>query len=878
MLPSNSTTLITPPNQRKDAVALAAGSPLGHYEIRSKLGAGGMGEVYLAHDTKLGRSVALKLLPEELSHDHYRMQRFVQEAQAASAINHPNVCIIHEVGESEDGRSFIAMEYIEGETLSTRIGGQPLPLKEVVDIGIQVADALSEAHSKGVIHRDIKPSNIAITPRGQAKVLDFGLARVVPLGKPIATEDLSTEARTSSRLLLGTVDYMSPEQALGREVDARSDIFSLGVVLFEMATGRRPFSTGNPLETIDRIAHAEPEPISRLNPKISYELQSIISKCLKKDSERRYQSAQELMRDLVALRQEVRPKLYRRLTLALAIFSALLALLWIPAVREPITRWLGLTKLPEEKFLVVLPFHVVGEDAASKAFADGLLEILPSRLSLLEQFHGALSVVPAVEVRERGVTSVSKARTAFGVTLVVSGSVQRHDDRVRLTLNLNDANTLKQLWSSVDDYPWSNASALQDGLVLKLAEMLELELRPEIEQLLVRRRTTVPLAYDYYTQARGYMLRFEDAKNIEAAIGLYEHAIQQDPNYTLAHAGLGEAYWRKYEATQDTQWVPKAVENCQRAQDLNGGLPEVEITLGLISTGTGKTQEAIEHFERALESNPLSSEAYRGLAKAYEAMGSKENIDKAEATYRKAIQLKPGYWAGYSNLGRFYYRRGRQEEAAKQFEQAIVLTPDNFVAYASLGAIYYHMERIDEARMMCERSLQIEPNLNAYRNLGTLLFYQGKYAEAAAMYEKALQLNRQDYQLLGNLAGAQFWVPGKLDESLANYARAARMAEEHRQINQRGSMILSNLAGYYGILGNRDKALPLISEMLSLFPEDVHVIFEAGHTYEQLGMRERALEWIGKALKKGYPRAEIERSPFLQRLRTDRRYQALLSQ
>jgi len=435
------------------------------------------------------------------------------------------------------------------------------------------------------------------------------LAHVTPPQSHLPIEEASTLARTDTGILLGTIDYMSPEQALGREIDARTDIFSLGVVLYEMATGRKPFSTENKLETIDRIAHAEPEPPSQLNKRISSELQRIITKCLEKSPQRRYQSARSLISDFQALKQDAHPRLYRKLTAAFAVVSLALLLLWIPSVRQHVQRWSGLVKLPEKKFLAVLPFRVIGEDVASQTFADGLLEILPSRLSLLEQFHGALSVVPAVEVLERGITSVSKAQAAFGVTLVVSGSVQRQDARVQLTLNLSDAKTLKQLWSSVNDYALTNVSALQDGVVQELAKMLELEIRPEIEQFLARRRTTVPKAYDFYTQARGYLLRFENVKNIDAAIGLFEEAIQQDPSYTLAYAGLGEAYWRKYQATQDTQWVPKAVEKCQRARDLNGDLLEVEITLGLISTGTGKNQEAVEHFERALDLDPVNSEA-----------------------------------------------------------------------------------------------------------------------------------------------------------------------------------------------------------------------------------------------------------------------------
>ena len=833
-----------------------------------------MGEVYLAHDTKLGRDVALKILPDDLAQNSHRLQRFVQEARAASVINHPNVCTIHEVGSSDEGRSFIAMEYVEGETLADKIQRSPLPSSEIIDLGIQIASALEEAHAKGIIHRDIKPRNIAVTRRGQVKVLDFGLAHVTPQQNHLPIEQASTVARTDTGILLGTIDYMSPEQALGREIDARTDIFSLGVVLYEMATGRKPFSTHNKLETIDRIAHAEPEPPKLLNRWISSELQRVIAKCLEKSPQRRYQSAKDLVSDLQELKNEAHPRLYRKLTAALALVSVTLLVLWIPSVRQRVQRWSGLTTLPEKKFVVVLPFRVIGDDPSSKTFADGLLEILPSRLSLLEQFHGALSVVPAVEVRERGITSISKAQAAFGVTLVVSGGVQRQESRFRVALNLSDAKTSKQLWSSVDDYPMNNATALQDGVVLNLARMLELEMRPEMEQLLASRRTTVPKAYDFYTQARGYLLGFANLKNIDAAIGLFEEAIQQDPNYTLAYAGLGEAYWRKYQGTQDIRWVPKALANCQRAQELNGDLAEVAITLGLIKTGTGKNQEAIEHFERALELNPVSSEAYRGMARAYEALGDKENLDKAETTYLKAIQLRPGYWAGYSDLGRFYFRLGNNESAAQQFKEAVGLTPDNFRAYASLGAIYYHMERLEEAQAMYERSLKIEPNLFAYQNLGALYWHQSKYGAAAETYEKALSLNPQNYQMHGYLAASYYWSGGQLDKALLNYQKAAQMAEDHRKLNPKDAVVLSDLAGYYGVLGNREKAVPLIVQMLALAPNDTHILFHAALTYEQLGERAKALYWIRTAFEKGYSRQEAERNPWLAKLRADARYSA----
>jgi tetratricopeptide (TPR) repeat protein len=834
-----------------------------------------MGEVYLATDTKLGRNVALKLLPEEFAHDRYRMQRFLQEARAASAINHPNVCVIHEVGKAENGRSFIAMEYVEGQSLSTRINGKPLAFEEIVEIGMQVADALSEAHAKGIVHRDIKPSNIAITARGQAKVLDFGLARVSQPSQQIAAEDLSTQIHTKTGILLGTVDYMSPEQALGREVDARSDIFSLGIVLFEMATGQRPFSTKNPLETLDRIAHAEPEPASRLNPKITSELQTTISKCLEKDPGRRYQSARELMQELASLKREVRPVLYRRLTLALASLSVLLVLLSVPWVQQLVTGLIGLVDLPSEKYLAVIPFHVVGDDRASKAFADGLVETITSKLSAVEQFHDTLIVVPAPDVRERGATSVSKARAAFGVTLAITGSVQREGNQVRLTMTLNDAKVPRQLRSSVEDYLLTDLAALQDGIIIKLVQMLNLELKPKMRQVFAAGRTNAPEAYDFYLQGRGYLQRYDRAENLDLAVDLFHRALQKDPDYALAYAGLGELYWRKYEGTKDTQWIEPAVRNSQTALRLNDQLPSVHVTLGVIHTGQGQYDQALLEFQRALSIDKDNSEAHRGLATAYEAA---RDFRHAEEAYLNAIALKRSYWAGYARLARFYYAQRRYEDAVSYYSRVIDLTPDSYRAYSDRGAMYLAMERFPEARRDLERSLEIQPSFGAYSNLGSLNFYEQRYSDAAAMYAKALEFNAKDYRLWGNLASAHFWTSeeDRKTEASAAYRQAALLAEEVLKVNPRDAAVLTNLAQYTAMLGRRDKAVHLLSQALELTPTDNKLAFRAAEIHEQLGNRQIALKFIARALELKYSQAGIERSPSLRQLRADPGFQSVL--
>ena len=853
-----------------------AGTQISHYRVESLLGAGGMGEVYLAHDLSLDRAVALKVLPGTLAGDASRSRRLIQEAQTASAINHPNVCVIHEVGKSNDGRSFIAMEYVEGELLASRIRARPLELKETVEIGIQVADALEEAHSKGIIHRDIKPSNIVITSRGQAKVLDFGLARMTASDDEVPISDRSTQARTRTGILLGTVEYMSPEQALGREVDARSDIFSFGVVLFEMATGLRPFTGKNPLDTIDRIAHAEPEPVSRLNKAVSSELQAIISKCLEKDPQRRYQSAGELMQELVALKQEARPRLNRNARLALALFSILLVLPLIPSVQQVMSSRIETVELPSQKYVAVLPFHVVGDDPTSKAFADGLIETITSKLSELEQFQQTLIVVPAADVRERGVTSVNTAQATFGVTLVISGSVQREGNRVRLTLNLSDAKTLRQIGSSVDDYILTtNLPTLQDGVIVKLARMLDLGLRPQMHQVIAAGRTSVPDAYDFYLQGRGYLQRYDKAENLDLAAELFTRAVQRDPDYALAYAGLGELYWRKYEATLDTQWIGPAVANSQKAAQLNDQLPSVHVTLGMIYTGKGQLDQALAEFQQALNIDSDNDDAQRGLAHAYEASG---DIKEAEEAYLKAIALKPAYWAGYARLAGFYYSQRRYEDAITYYSQVIALTPDSFTAYSDRGTMYVALERWAEARRDFERSLAIKPSYAAYSNLGTVSFYEESYSDAAAMYAKAVELNAKDYRLWGNLASAHFWTTeaDRKSEARAAYEQAALLAEAILKVNPSDAAVLTNLSQYYAMLGRRDKALALLNRALDLTSADNKLLFRVAEIYEQLGYRQQALSFIAKALEHGYTKAGVERSPTFHELRADSEFQRLL--
>ena len=565
---------------------------------------------------------------------------------------------------------------------------------------------------------------------------------------------------------------------------------------------------------------------------------------------------------------------YRRLVTPFAVvIIALLTLMLIPPGRRTVKNWFGFGEVPAQKSLLVLPFTNVGGDPGNQAFCDGLMETLTSELTQLERFRESLWVIPASDVRERGIVSAREALQSLRVNLVVTGSVQRFSDSYRLTLNLVDTKNLRQLRSAVITDRTTNLSALQNDVVMKMAEMLEVELRPETRRVLTAGHTTVPGAYEFYLRGRGYLRRYEKLENIDSAIGFFNSALEQDSLYALAYAGLGEAYWRKYKHSKDPRWVEYAVRNCERAVELNDQLEPVRVTLGLIHTGTGRYEEAVTEFQKALALDPASAAAKRGLAKAYEAQG---RIKEAELTYKEAIKLKPDYWAGYNVLGVFYYRHGRYEDAVTQFHHVANRVPLNAKGYTNLGGAYFNLDRWNDAKEMFKRSVNIEPNYKAYSNLATIYFYEEQYSDAARMYDKALQIDDNDYRVWGNLASAYHRTPDEHDKMYHAYQRAVTIAEEQMKVNPRDPDLLSHLAIYNAMIGEHARARGLLKQVVDLEPDNPEVIFRIGDTYEHLGNREMALEWIGKALDSGYPLALIENEAGLTELRKDERFQVLL--
>jgi serine/threonine-protein kinase len=540
-----------------------------------------------------------------------------------------------------------------------------------------------------------------------------------------------------------------------------------------------------------------------------------------------------------------------------------------PRIPEQLRFWSQ--SFSEAKQLAVLPFTNVGNDPANQAFCDGLVEILTSKLSQLEQFQRRIRVVPASDVLREGIVSVKEAGKTFGVTLAITGSVQRTDNRVRMTINLVDPQTLRQLKSKTIDTEGRDISVLQDGVVLEAADLLDVRLSNEARQVLAGGGTTVPDAYDLYAQGRGYLQRWDVPQNVDSAISLFKLALERDSRYALVQAGLGEAYWRKYDQTKEPQWAEQARRSSAVAISLNGKLAEVYVTLGMIHTGTGDYDQAVGSLQRALALDPLNADAYRELAKAYEKRGK---LEEAESTYKHAVAVRPNYWAAHNELGGFYYRLGRYAEAEKEFRTVVELTPDNARGYSNVGVIAYSQKRYDEAARMYEKSVAIKPTGPAYTNLGTLYYSLGRYSDAARNFQQAVQMNDHDSLLWHNLASA-YKESDEPEKARVAYDQTARLAMGQLRVNPHDPTVLIRLADAYSMLEQPQRAREVLQRALALAPDSVDNMFQAGVIYEQLRDRKRALEWIAKAIRGGYSRDLIEKSPSLAQLRGDPRFQSL---
>ena len=870
--------------------ALEIGTTVSHYRLITKLGRGGMGEVYRASDTKLGRDTALKFLPEEFLQDQQKLERFRREAWAASALNHPNICTIYEIGEHE-GRAFIAMEIIEGKTLAEKVKEGPLPIEEVLANSRQIAEALEEAHEHNIVHRDLKPANVMVTPKGRLKILDFGLAKLV--------RKLESDAPTSESLLvtrtgavMGTVPYMAPEQLRGEPVDARTDLYALGELMYEMATGQRPFPETQTSQLISAILTRPPRRPSELNPQIPQEFEAITLKAMEKDPANRYQSARELMVDLgpqdSALRlplsasrkiEPLKAPPHRNAKLVVIAGSALVLLALLLFVMVPAFRQLFVgtpstsnNVLPKQMELAVLPFAVIGGNSGDDAFSRGLAETVAAKLTQLSSGH-SLHVVSVGDLTARKVTTAREAEKAFGVNLVITGSLERAGDRVRISYTLVDPSSAHQLKAATITLNASDPFGIEDQVMEGTARMLELGVQTTEVQEAESHGTQDARAFQDYLKGLGYMQNYERIENVDKAIDSFKSALKVDTTYTLAYAALGGAYWRKYDTTSDTEWVDHAQEACSHAVTLNPKLAATHLCLGIMEGGTGKYEKAVAEFQNVLEVEPTNIFAYEGLANAQHNL---KRLREAETTYQSAISVRPNYWGPYLWLGRLYFETGEYEKAAQMFRKVTELVPENHWGFDNLGAVYYVLEKWPDAEETFKKSISIHPGFAAYSNLGTLAFYDGRFEQAVEYDKKAVALQPKDATSWGNLADAYKWSSDERSKARPTYLKAAALIRERLRVNPKNYEMLGDLALYEAQCANIKQAMQFLEKALSLAPKDAQLMYNAAMVYHLAGQREKALECLLRARDGGFSVKQIRADPEWASMKGDPAFQKIV--
>jgi tetratricopeptide (TPR) repeat protein/TolB-like protein len=760
-----------------------------------------------------------------------------------------------------------------------KAAGQQISLEQGLDYAIQLADGLTHAHQHGVIHRDIKAGNMLFAESGVLKITDFGLAKMA--------EGIDV---TQTGSVMGTPATMSPEQAQGQEADRRSDIFSAGVVLFEMFTGELPFKGAHAAAVLYQVVHAEAPPLGKFRPGIPIAMEQVVAKALKKGQAERYQTAAGLASDLRGLRRELifESSTNRTMQETVAMTAAVPARRrrgWVPkaavaaaAVGIAIAVWWGWPEVQDRvdavisrvftrapKRLAILPFKDVGGNEKDQAYLDGFGQVLVSQLTSLEGPGGSLVVVVSPEeIKNSKIDSPGDAGKRWGATLVMTGKVVRAGQQPQLVIELQDTQSLTVLHSQTVDI-WRGDLT---GSATRVVRMLELGLNASARENLRAGASSNPAATRAYIEGLGYMQRPDRVQNLDLAELDFREALGADPGYALAEAGLAAVLRLKYELRKNGGTLKEAEDHAANALKLNDRLAAVHITMAQVRVTKGDFDSAERELQTALKIEPANARAYRELGKIFE---GQKKYDDAEKTYQKSIDVRPSDAAGYVWLGIFYYHREQLQKAELSWRRATELTPDNPMAHLDLGLAYLKTERYVAAIDEFSRSVKIEPSPQGYTYLGGAHYFLRHYEDAAEPYSRAVDLARDDSSNWGNLADAYRYTPALHDKAEATYRTAIGLIEKEIQVDQRNPRLHARLAMYYASIGERQQALSHLAEALRLDPLQAYVQFRAALVYVQAGQDEAAAKALKLARKAGQPMAEILAAPPLDRLRSDPR-------
>ncbi len=864
---------------------LTPGSDFGpRYRIEALLGEGGMGKVYKAFDRDLDRTVALKLVRPELAADPVSMDRLKQELLLASRVSQKNILRIHDLGDVE-GVKFISMAFVDGEDLHQLILREgKLELDRALGLAKQLCKALDAAHAEEVVHRDLKPQNVLVDAAGNAYVSDFGLAKSLEAGAALVTR---------AGEIMGTPRYMSPEQAESKPVDHRTDLYALGLIIYEMVTGDLPFRSDTVLQAMYQRVTQAPKNPKLLNPDLPEELVSVIMRCLEKEPENRYQHAREILADLesgsaakqVAVRvpeaatptpppaeaPSSRGKWWALGGIAATVAAILLA---IPQTRQAILGGIASTSPPAAapaKYVAVLPFRTLGDSAQVGSAAEGIVETLSARLIQLKEIH--LSS-PTAAAKADMKLPLERIARSLGAKLVVQGSVQAAGNKLQVVVSVDEPATGKRVWSEEFSGLKEDLLTIEDQIYTKLITGLSLNLSSEETARATIRMTEDIGAYDLYLKGRNLLRGQRDEKTLRAALEFFDAASKKDPGFALAYTGVTDASLYMYDLQKDPMWTVRALGAANRAQSLNDNLPEVHISLGKTYRKTGKSAQAIAELKRALELAPNSDEGYRGLGRAYLDAGRKE---EGLAAMLKAVEANPYYWSNYNELGITYLQAGKNPEALAALKKVTELDPSRPAGWINLGTTYYRLGRWNDSIPAFQTALQLQPTATGYGNLGTAYLYAGKFEDARINFEKAVELNPRSHVDFGSL-GDSYRFLGQKEKAGATYDRAIAEAFKALQVNPRDPKTLSELGLFYAKKGDPAKARDFLRRARTIDKDDVDPLYKQVVADALIGQSEDAVKGLREAVAKGYPAREAANDPDLKSLQARADFQQIVKQ